>query len=305
MRNKIRQQAKRLFKKIWFFRAHPYVYMGVLIKPFLSKTYIERIEKEMFVIVYGDNANPSMLTKIMLALLVDQYYSVTEDKRTKINKQRLWGGAAGKNWFTKKAQIHSLAVLAKNYSHVLSEIRDLVNCDDDLICEVGTGTGWLLEILSDSIDVKKFIGLDINQEQILENKRNCKKHNIEFVCAEASAYIEKIYSDNLILVTTGTLMYFSTSEIYELLTKAKERFKNISVVISESTTQQFEVGTLSIKRGLIGFHHNYLEIFRQLGYTVLRDHIISDGHGQISLTLTAAHGNDVLSRSGRISHPLV
>lgn len=124
--------------------------------------------------------------------------------------------------------------------------------------------------------IRKFVGLDINKEQILENKQTYKNTTLEFVQAEITDWIKANGARGTIFVTSGTLQYFTRMELYELFQLVRERGGPAAIAISEAINMDLNNELMSKPRRNTAFSHNYPYLFKQCNYHVFRqqvDHI--------------------------------
>lgn len=190
------------------------------------------------------------------------------------------GGAAGKKWHDFQAEkVQGLAgdalesFLTFRQTLVL-QISDLLAGHQKYptLCEIGTGNGLFLKYLSEQFpQIKRFIGLDLNEEQIRENKHVYKSTRLEFVHGEISDCLRSgMFDEGAIFVTCGTLEYFTQKELQDLLALIRRKVNPTAVAICEPITFDLESEYVSKPRGNTAYSHNYPAIFRQAEWHAFR-----------------------------------
>jgi hypothetical protein len=137
----------------------------------------------------------------------------------------------------------------------------------NVICEIGTGNGLLIKCISDRTDKKTaIIGCDISSAQIEKNKRIYANERINFINSNAFDAIAAMEAyGNGLLVSCGTLEYFSPDELLSLFLQLKE--KRMSILIHEPSDCSIEQ-KYSSPRGKTAYSHGYKHHLNSLGYSI-------------------------------------
>lgn len=145
------------------------------------------------------------------------------------------------------------------------------------ICDIGTGNGLFLNYLADQLpEVQRFVGIDLNKEQLLENKIAFEGTKLEFAHEEVFDWIVHRKSDDgIIFVLSETFQFFTQNELEDLLSFISNGPSPIAVAITEPIVD-FDLSTefASIPRGNLGFSHNYPYLFEKHHFCVFRKEII-------------------------------
>ncbi len=152
---------------------------------------------------------------------------------------------------------------------ISNKIEDL---NFDTVIEIGTGAGTLISLLSKKLNTyNKFIGIDINKQQIDENKKNYQNlNNVEFIYMDIAKYINDTNLNNIAIVSQNTLDYFEKNELKKLFSLIHNKIKNVVIVVS-SLKSNIELAD-SIDRKEADFKvysHNYYALLKEAGYELM------------------------------------
>ena len=272
--------VRQLLKKTWhvIFSKRPHEYVGRLLVKIVPESYQSRVRNEFFTA----GGPRGILADIVRAELNRQYYSSkTGEETRKRDREVFWGATPGKRWheFAKarydEQNLHHSEFLrprrflARQISDLLASSREYRT-----ICEIGTGNGMFLHDLSkQSSSIKRFIGVDLNKEQILENRRTYAATGLEFVHGEITDWIQHQCDGGTIFVAIETFEFFTQKELEELFHHIRDKVcpAAIAILALAESTARSEVA--SRPRGSIAFNHNYLHLLEQRDYRVFRQDI--------------------------------
>ena len=110
---------------------------------------------------------------------------------------------------------------------------------------------------------------------ILENRKVYKNTKLEFEYTEVADWITSQAEPRTLFVTFGTLMCFTPKELSEFLKLICEKASPAAIAISEATDFVDLTGETTSKPRYNGFayNHNYLHLFKQSNYQVLRQQV--------------------------------
>lgn len=148
----------------------------------------------------------------------------------------------------------------------------LENVEITTLIEVGTGAGTLISILSKKLNrCKKFIGLDINKEQINNNNKFYKDNQkLEFIYEDIAEYVHKNDLNNCAIVAQNTFDYFKKQDLESLFLGIYETSSNITFLISASACSSGIADSIERKEADFKvYYHNYAALLQAAGYTVL------------------------------------
>lgn len=277
-----------LMKKIWysFFDILPSVFFGAIFIKLVSARYVKAIQENMFT-----NQGPrNFIAKCIRARLEHGYYSDNDSAKAKVNREKYWGSTAGKKWHEtiKEAHVHG-GKLSQEYQDFLASsllVKQLVeftthNCPDKgwVVVEIGTGNGFLLEYLCSHLKgITRFIGIDLNSEQITENKIFFKDSGTEYIHGEITEWISANQDSirNVIFVTYGVLQCFAEKELRELFMLMGKGFDISVLAFDEPVSFDLQNNPETTYRGLMAYLFNYPVILAECGFRIISQHIEHD-----------------------------
>ena len=139
------------------------------------------------------------------------------------------------------------------------------------LVEIGAGNGKVLNFLSAKfLQIKRFVGIDLSNDQINANKRNfIENSRLEFVAADGFDWINGHGQDRMIFVTSrGVLEYFTEGRLQEFFNKLDSLGKIIFVAIEPNgVDHDFSINSGSQPYGSErSFSHNYKALFENAGF---------------------------------------
>lgn len=117
------------------------------------------------------------------------------------------------------------------------------------------------------------MGIDLNEEQIFENKQIYKGTRLEFLHGEIMDWIQGQQESGIIFVTSGVLEYLTEKELQEFLTLVHENLSPAAFAISEPINICLKSQFRSTHRGGAAHSHNYPHLFNQCGYNIFRQQV--------------------------------
>lgn len=214
-----------------------------------------------------------------------KYYSMSEDERRRFMREAIWGGQAGKEFHDYNKQVFQgdkdryseSESFLKFRRPLIRQISELLSSNPNYhtICEIGTGHGMFLDCLSKEFpNIKRFVGIDLNRQQILDNKETYKNSKLEFVHAEITDWVNTQCEKGTFFVMVNVLEYFSQQELQELLELIHNKISPVAIAISEPLNIDLNSQVISKPReGGAAYSHNYPYYFKQYGYVVFRQEL--------------------------------
>ncbi len=240
----------------------------------MPNSYLSHIEDNLWTSSKGPQG---IISSIVKAEINRRYYSKTDSQIRKLNREKFWGGKAGKNRhdFTKVRYNESNHFL-KFRSPLVKQISELCYLSKfKTICEIGTGNGMVLDYLSNQLSmVNDFIGIDLNKEQILENLQNYNNPKLKFVKSEIAEYVNKSCGNSTIFVACGVFEYFTQNELEELFQLISKKVKPAAIAISEPINLDLKNDFLSKPRGNIAYSHNYPYLMKKYNYHIFQKEVL-------------------------------
>jgi len=141
------------------------------------------------------------------------------------------------------------------------------------LVEIGTGNGKVLEYLNSEFpEIEKFIGIDLSQKQIENNKKQYQQNTkLEFAASDGFEWIKEHGCGNTVFVTNGGVLEYFTEERLLAFLKAINKLGKIYFVAIEPNDieHNFETNPNSQTYGSEhSFSHNYPELFKNAGFNL-------------------------------------
>ena len=174
-----------------------------------------------------------------------------------------WSSFIGRKWHKMQDD--------KNYFKLFATCisENIKNDNFDVVIEIGCGAGDLITNLRKITNVKKFIGIDINKNQINANvKKFNNVYSVDFVYADIEDYliVEKI-GGNILFVSQNTLDYFKKERVKYIFELIHEKFKQVTIAVStQKRLAGIEDSFLRKEHSHTVYNHNYLLLLQEAGY---------------------------------------
>ncbi len=142
----------------------------------------------------------------------------------------------------------------------------------DTVIEVGTGAGTLITLISKKLtSYNKFVGIDINKQQIEKNTRVYKDlKNVEFIYEYIEKYIKDNNLNNVVIVAQNTFDYFKKDELNKLFSLIYSNIKNVAIAISTAKKNKNLNDSIDrVEADFKVYHHNYCALLISVGYELM------------------------------------
>ena len=244
--------SRKLLRRLFFF-----VVRSVLV------LLPERFQKNLYPHSFCGNV---FFKKLIQPVLVAEYHAQDDNLIRARNRAWLWGSKAGKKWHEGKKKVYSDAFFANNRGELIEQIQILLKHGQyHVICEIGTGNGIFLDFLCrQHPQIDTFIGIDINADQIKENKTNIRNEKVTFVHGETDDFIRQFEDDHIVFVSCGTFECFTQKELMEFFSLVKERFLKAAIILQEPVQIDLQNQFDSVPRGNFAYSHNYPFLLRSV-----------------------------------------
>jgi 2-polyprenyl-3-methyl-5-hydroxy-6-metoxy-1,4-benzoquinol methylase len=242
--------------------------------------------------------------KIPIALRC--YYSMTDDEQELFNKKSIWGEKqGGHKWHMNKINNYREKVDGENPSNFkrkfefLEFIKEPVEqLPDGEILEIGCGIGDLADAITQDSRLGSFPyrGYDISGATI-ETAKLSYPNLVFFHGGWENAISDSKNSNGVIIITSGTLEYFTSTELKRFLTMAVKEIKSGYLFLNESINFDIKSNIMSKPRGGFAYSHNYPKYIKQCGLDLVALHskpsptTLTHGTNTVDLLVCAKWGN--------------
>jgi protein-L-isoaspartate O-methyltransferase len=276
----------RPLKALWYriFRDHPYAYTGRVVVALCRSGYLRYVQQDLL-----ENPRPKTLwRKLIKAGLTWRYFSQDEAILRATNREQFWAGRDGRAWHLMKTGTLSDAARGhdefENFrAPIVAQLRNLLRSDHaySVLCEIGTGNGLFVQYLSRAAgleSLRRFVGLDVNREQIAHNRAALATDRLSFECMDVGEWIDAEPRKGTVFLTHDTLHLFTPAEV-QLTLGTMRRAARSAIVLSEPIDPRLPATVLSRPRGGIGigFSHNYAAYLARSGYRIIAEDLEHDG----------------------------
>ena len=185
-------------------------------------------------------------------------YSKLRNKlyRYNSNPEKFWKNY-GKNMFkeySKPGYLESHKVQEKKLVQYLKD-----NVDFENVFEFGCGFGRITKLILDNFSVKKYVALDVSEDNIQHAKKACTNHsNVEFMTGSINDVVLDKKFDLVIGVAVLMHVPFKKIEttIKKLTSLSRKHIINIDL---------YEVEKISTARSFYVFVHDYQKLYKDCG----------------------------------------
>lgn len=270
---------KQRLKHAWFavFADHPLTYPGRVLLSLMPARTRDRLQAEFFT----GNQSEGLVARMIRAELNRQYYSKSDGERRRLNRERFWGGQAGAEWHETERRRQSAGSLSADFLRfrlpLVRQLKELVAAAPArywTLCEIGTGNGLFLQYLSRELPaIQRFVGLDLNSDQIARNRETYAGSSLEFVAGDVDDWLRRHLTTPTVFVAVGTLECFTEGELVEVLRSIRASGVAAAVALCEPVNIDLRTTTSSRPRGNTMYSHNYPHLLQATGYTLFRQHV--------------------------------
>lgn len=234
--------------------------MKKIIKSFIFA--ILSLVPKSFMISYLDNFFDKKDKSISHSILVSyfsEYYKNSDQEKQKDIGYLFWRSKSAINYFRERTVPPA----------IVDRFQNVIEKNDGCVCEVGTGNGYLIDVLSRRFNGRGFVGVDLNEEQTKVNK-NAYKNNksVNFACGDIIDYVTN-NKRAAIYISYVSFTTFTPESINKLF----ERVANIDepsvLAMYEPVEPGVVEGEKSVTRGGMAYAHNYVHLAKKNGFDVI------------------------------------
>ncbi len=266
--------VRRTLKKAWYALCadRPYAYIGRLIVRILPQSFQVRVRDEFFTA----RGPTGMFADIVRAEVNRRHYSADTEEVRRHAREFFWGSTPGKRWHDLgKERFRDVDAYNREFlgprRPLIRHLSDLLTTTEEYrtICEIGTGNGMFLCALSEEFpSIRRFIGMDFNKEQILENQVAYKNSCLEFLHGEVRDWIQSECVDGTIFVGCETFEFFTRKELEELFRLVRQTVKPAAIAIFALVESGSLGNGVSQPRGSLAFSHDYPYLLARCCYQI-------------------------------------
>jgi predicted TPR repeat methyltransferase len=193
--------------------------------------------------------------------------------------------ATTESWFTNR--------FLTDHVHMVGEMQKVADERQyHSLCEIGCGPGLLTNYFADQLKgIDRFFGLDLNEPQIELNRTRFTNPKLDFVAADALAWIKQQTRPGWIVMSYESLLYFSQAELEELFVTVANTLAPAALAIMEILDREHDLEREPASRafdGVLHLSHNYPELLKRAGCTIrYQDERTTGGVRWILLLATA------------------
>jgi SAM-dependent methyltransferase len=227
----------------------------------------------------------SKLERAAIAALVSGLNKSGKQKELAILHKKLWESKDAFPFFkTTEKRFDVIFQNVKNdFDKIFDEIIDKGKVEN--IVEIGCGSGKLLKYLETTRSgIPKFIGLDINENQIKKNQETFRDSpKLKFYTCDANDWVNYNHLPNTVFLTFGGIFeYFDGDEIRILIKKICDA-PSTGIVIYEPLAKGFDPKKdyPSVNFGEeLSFSHAYSYLVKEGGMDIFFEKIEESANGQ-------------------------
>jgi hypothetical protein len=269
---------KATLKRAWFsvFADHPLTYPGRALVGLMPRRVLARYEADFFT----GHQSESLVARMVRAELNRQYYAKSESEQRQINRERFWGGQAGAEWHERQRERFAASGLSEDFLKfrrpLVHQLKELLALSPryEMLCEIGTGNGLFLHYLSRELTgIRRFVGLDLNRDQMASNRQTYAGSGLEFVAGEVEEWLRANLNVPIIFVAVGTLECFTEGELVGLMKRIQAIGAGAALALCEPVNIDLRSTTASAPRGNTMYSHNYPHLLEASGFALFRQRV--------------------------------
>ncbi|TAJ07303.1 MAG: class I SAM-dependent methyltransferase [Nitrospirae bacterium] len=293
-------RVREALKRAWYvlFRERPYAYLGQVLVMLLPASYLDRVRREFFTA-----KGPSgILADMVRAELNRQYYIARDAGEIRRQSRELfWASEPGRRWHELSRERYRDPILHSQWFleprlPLVQQIKAFLTEESGYhtICEVGTGNGLFLQHLTKEFPtINRFVGIDLNREQIVENQHTYADFSMEFVHGEVLEWVQQSGRSGTIFVASETFEFIRPQELTELFQCIRKQLGRVAIGIFAAVEPGWAEQTISRPRGSTAYSHNFPYLLEQCHYRIFRQDVRRAGpYDRIYLLAVALPATD-------------
>ncbi|MEP6908670.1 MAG: class I SAM-dependent methyltransferase [Pseudoxanthomonas sp.] len=218
-------------------------------------------------------APAGLAERLAMAALVDQHQRAGTLESLSHLHRNFWAGEQSTAFYSATESRFEKVFLGKHRAIVDTLVEVAAGGEFHTVCEIGCGSGQVLEFLKDQLpDVKQLIGLDLNGAQMEVNRQRFQHEpRMQFVAGDAAEWIPQHAGPGWIFVIYGGVFeYFTQSQLQVLFgTIASHAPACIALVEPLADDQDLSAAGPSSAYGMeLSYSHPYVRLIEDSGMRI-------------------------------------
>ena len=230
-----------------------------------------QIENGFTMPYFAHESNPGIIARLIRSYIGQR--GQHDPKKLETLHKRFWREQRPQDWFDATSDRLNRIYIPTFELLVQETHLDLISNQIETIVEFGAGNGdWLAYLKSKWNGPKRFLGIDLANEQIAINRQ--RHADLEFQASDLTEWVSENKSRrSLFLTNCGVLEYLSEATLHQLLKTIRSNHLESMVLFVEPIAADFdlELETSSRLHGSeFSFSHNYPNMLKNTGFEILR-----------------------------------
>jgi SAM-dependent methyltransferase len=208
----------------------------------------------------------SLRTRLIRVYLNRRYYRASEADKHAMNRAYFWGGPAATRWHAQAGSGTDQEKFVRFREQIGKFVQAIAPAT---IVEIGCGNGTQIAKMMDQFRVpQRFVGLDLSADQITLCRQNWNNPKLEFYAADGVSWLQQNSVQRALIVTAGTLEYFTNMELKTFLRLANSL--RCAIALLEPVGPLPDIRNFeSVPRGNLAYSHNYDVLAAAAGFSVV------------------------------------
>lgn len=246
-------------------------YLGMLLYK-LSTVEVQKIIQDNFSLGFDSSSN-KIWYRLMRFYLAQHNFDRGEQSQLMELHKSFWKGSRGRQ-FHEMTNKDPANVIKQDFIPLIEAAEiGIKQYKFRTLIEIGSGNGQVLHYMANRMGeiFEEFIGLDLNNEQVIINNDCNQNKKLKFVCCDVNEWLyRQNINDTLILTHRGVLEYFSEDMVNKLFCYLSDG--NNGVLLIEPIDQHHDL--LKINNSFAfgyeySFSHNYPSLLQKNGFKIL------------------------------------
>jgi hypothetical protein len=267
--------------------------VGEGLLPLLPKR-TRRISKKEFTLINKGRRN--IIDRLLRAGLARRILREGNLNQLATYHCQFWSGEMGKEYHDSHGYAFE-SVFKPNFHYIVDMLNNFLKSNPvfKTLCEIGTGSGQLLDFLGDRLNtIDRFIGIDLNQDTVADNKKRYKNNKLEFIAADGDSWTRINGQPNWVFFShRGVLEYFPEENLQGLFTFIANEISPAIFVAIEPVGVDHDLGSereSKIYGREFAFSHNYPHLFQKAGFELWHFELINFTDHRLCAIVAVAGG---------------
>lgn len=229
-----------------------------------------QVEQVFTMPYFGTESNTGIIGRLIRAYIGRQ--GARDQQKLEELHKNFWRGQSPGGWFGSTSQrLHTIYV--PTFGRLMEKVHEeLIANQIENVVEFGTGNGdWIAWLKSTWPYPKKFLGIDLAEDQIRENLR--RHADIAFVASDLTEWVSANESQRTLFLThCGVLEYLSESTLKKLFQAIRSNHRESMVLFVEPISPDFDPQAEQHSRlhgNEFSFSHNYPSLLSQADFKII------------------------------------